>query len=87
MFFLSDDEKFLIKTTRKSEIKTLIEMLPAYFKHMEAYPGSLVTRFYGVHGVKQVGKVDGKRSLTGPCPRARISDLTETQGILPLWAV
>lgn len=28
MFFLSDDEKFLIKTMRKSEIKTLIAMLP-----------------------------------------------------------
>ena len=54
MFFLSDDEKFLIKTTRKAEIRTLIDMLPAYYQHMRMHPGSLVTRFYGVHGVKQL---------------------------------
>lgn len=54
MFFLSDDEKYIIKTMRKSEIKTLIDMLPAYYTHMEGNPESLVTRFYGVHGVKQV---------------------------------
>ena len=54
LFFLSDDEKFLVKTMRKSESKTLIEMLPQYYKHMESNPGSLVTRFYGVYGVKQV---------------------------------
>ncbi len=28
MFFLSDDQKFLVKTMRKSEIHTLIAMLP-----------------------------------------------------------
>ena len=54
LFFLSDDEKFLVKTMRKSESKTLIDMLPAYYRHMEANPGSLITRFYGVYGVKQV---------------------------------
>jgi 1-phosphatidylinositol-4-phosphate 5-kinase len=71
MFFLSDDEKFLIKTTRKNEMKTLIDLLPAYYRHMEANPGSLVTRFYGVHGVKMVGSrlwdcVAVPQSKTGP---------------------
>jgi len=28
MFFLSDDERFLIKTMRKNELKILVEMLP-----------------------------------------------------------
>jgi hypothetical protein len=28
MFFLSDDERFIVKTMRKSEIRTLIAMLP-----------------------------------------------------------
>ena len=54
LFFLSDDEKFLIKSTRKSEMRTLIDLLPDYYRHMADNPGSLVTRFYGLHGVKMV---------------------------------
>ncbi|GFH05982.1 PIPK domain-containing protein, partial [Haematococcus lacustris] len=54
LFFLSDDEQYIIKTMRKSEIKTLMAMLPEYYHHMERSKESLVTRFYGVYGVKQV---------------------------------
>ncbi|GIL44135.1 hypothetical protein Vafri_1667 [Volvox africanus] len=54
MFFLSDDERFLVKTMRKTEIRTLIQMLPEYYKYMELQPQNLVIRFFGVHGVKQV---------------------------------
>lgn len=54
MFFLSDDEKFLIKTMRKTEIHTLLEILPRYYEHMANNPNCLIIRFYGVHGVKQV---------------------------------
>jgi hypothetical protein len=32
MFFLSDDERFLVKTMRKTEIHTLLGMLPQYYK-------------------------------------------------------
>ncbi len=35
LFFLSDDEKFLVKTASKDDCKMLIEMLPEYYKHME----------------------------------------------------
>ncbi|GIL87383.1 hypothetical protein Vretimale_1691 [Volvox reticuliferus] len=54
MFFLSDDERFLVKTMRKTEIRTLIQMLPEYYKYMEMQPQNMVIRFFGVHGVKQV---------------------------------
>ncbi|KAG2429673.1 hypothetical protein HYH02_014011 [Chlamydomonas schloesseri] len=54
MFFLSDDERFLVKTMRKTEIKTLLELLPKYYSYMEGQPQNLVIRFFGVHGVKQV---------------------------------
>ncbi|KAG2487447.1 hypothetical protein HYH03_014014 [Edaphochlamys debaryana] len=54
MFFLSDDERFLVKTMRKTEIRTLIDMLPKYYSYMESQPANLVIRFFGVHGVKQV---------------------------------
>jgi hypothetical protein len=46
-----EDERFLVKTTRKSEMKVLLAMLPAYYAHMAAHPGSLLTRFFGVHRV------------------------------------
>jgi 1-phosphatidylinositol-4-phosphate 5-kinase len=39
---------------RKNESKILIEMLPDYYRHMENNQDSLITRFYGVYGVKQV---------------------------------
>eukprot|EP00775_Hariotina_reticulata_P005077 gene5077-5318_t len=51
MFLLSEDERFLVKTMRKSEMRVLMEMLPAYTKHMEKYPHSLITRFFGLHKV------------------------------------
>lgn len=70
MFFLSDDEKFLIKTMRKTEIHTLIEMLPRYYEHMANNPNCLIIRFYGVHGVKQVHG----RTVRSPPP----------QGLMPL---
>uniref|UniRef100_A0A0D9W249 1-phosphatidylinositol-4-phosphate 5-kinase n=1 Tax=Leersia perrieri TaxID=77586 RepID=A0A0D9W249_9ORYZ len=52
LFYLTQDDRFMIKTVRKSEVKLLIRMLPSYFQHASQYRGSLITRFYGVHCVK-----------------------------------
>eukprot|EP00798_Chlamydomonas_sp_ICE-L_P000635 gene635-2071_t len=49
LFFLSDDEKFLIKTMRKTEIEVLLNMLPQYYKHISTHPHSLVPRYYGYY--------------------------------------
>ncbi|KAL3641318.1 Phosphatidylinositol 4-phosphate 5-kinase 1 [Castilleja foliolosa] len=55
IFYMTQDDRFMIKTVRKSEAKVLIKMLPSYYQHMCRYENSLVTKFYGVHCVKPVG--------------------------------
>ncbi|CAM0942746.1 unnamed protein product [Alopecurus aequalis] len=54
-FYLTHDERFMIKTVKKSEVKLLIRMLLSYYKHVRRYKSSLMTRFYGVHSVKPNG--------------------------------
>ncbi|XP_022146326.1 phosphatidylinositol 4-phosphate 5-kinase 6-like [Momordica charantia] len=51
-FYLTHDDRYMIKTMRKAEVKVLIRMLPAYYKHVEDFKNTLVTKFYGLHCVK-----------------------------------
>ncbi|KAF8377025.1 hypothetical protein HHK36_030397 [Tetracentron sinense] len=54
-FYMSQDDRFMIKTVKKSECKVLIRMLPSYYHHVRRYENSMVTKFFGVHCVKLVG--------------------------------
>ncbi|XP_050205451.1 phosphatidylinositol 4-phosphate 5-kinase 2-like [Mercurialis annua] len=54
-FYLTQDDRFIIKTLKKSEVKVLIRMLSNYYQHVCRYKNSLITKFFGVHCVKQVG--------------------------------
>uniref|UniRef100_A0A2C9U1L6 1-phosphatidylinositol-4-phosphate 5-kinase n=1 Tax=Manihot esculenta TaxID=3983 RepID=A0A2C9U1L6_MANES len=54
-FYLTQDDRFMIKTVKKSEVKVLIRMLPSYYQHVCRYEKSLVTKFFGVHCVKPIG--------------------------------
>uniref|UniRef100_A0A1D1Y2A5 Phosphatidylinositol 4-phosphate 5-kinase n=1 Tax=Anthurium amnicola TaxID=1678845 RepID=A0A1D1Y2A5_9ARAE len=54
-FYLTQDDRFIIKTVKKSEVKVLIRMLPSYYQHVCQYKNSLVTKFFGVHCVKPIG--------------------------------
>lgn len=54
-FYLTQDDRFMIKTVKKSEVKVLIGMLRSYYDHMSCYENSLITKFYGVHCVKPIG--------------------------------
>ncbi|XP_021748643.1 phosphatidylinositol 4-phosphate 5-kinase 1-like [Chenopodium quinoa] len=54
-FYLTQDDRYMIKTVKKSEVKVLLRMLPSYYQHVCRYENSLVTRFYGVHCVKPAG--------------------------------
>ncbi|TVU45512.1 hypothetical protein EJB05_05001 [Eragrostis curvula] len=51
IFYLSQDERFVIKTLRKSELKILLKMLPKYYNHVRAYDNTLITKFFGVHRI------------------------------------
>ncbi|XP_050206970.1 phosphatidylinositol 4-phosphate 5-kinase 1 [Mercurialis annua] len=54
-FYLTQDDRFMIKTVKKSEVKVLIRMLHSYYRHVCRYENSLVTKFFGVHCVKPIG--------------------------------
>lgn len=54
-FYLTQDDRFMIKTVKKSEVKVLIRMLQSYYRHVCMYENSLVTKFFGVHCVKPIG--------------------------------
>ncbi|KAJ7559774.1 hypothetical protein O6H91_04G100500 [Diphasiastrum complanatum] len=54
VFFLSHDDRYIIKTLRKSEVKVLLGMLPSYYHHVQMYENMLITKFFGVHRVRFV---------------------------------
>ena len=54
--FFSSDEKYIVKTTSFQELKSLLEILPAYVSHLNANPNSLIVRYLGAHCVTLYGK-------------------------------
>ncbi|KAL3638778.1 Phosphatidylinositol 4-phosphate 5-kinase 1 [Castilleja foliolosa] len=81
-FYLTQDDRFTIKTVKKSEAKVLIKMLPSYYQHMCRYENSLVTKFYGVHCVKPVGGVKTRFIVMGNlfCSEYRIHRRFDLKG-------
>ncbi|XP_042513829.1 phosphatidylinositol 4-phosphate 5-kinase 6-like isoform X1 [Macadamia integrifolia] len=59
-FYLTHDDRYMIKTMKKSEVKVLLRMLPAYYNHVRAFENTLVTKFYGLHCVKLTGATQKK---------------------------
>jgi 1-phosphatidylinositol-4-phosphate 5-kinase len=53
-FFFSDNNIAMIKTLKPSEFDILLktDFLIDYFKHLEANPGSLLSRILGIYEVK-----------------------------------
>ncbi|CAN0863210.1 Phosphatidylinositol 4-phosphate 5-kinase 6 [Linum grandiflorum] len=54
-FYLTNDDRYMIKTMKKAEAKVLIRMLPAYYNHVRKFENTLVTKYYGLHCVKLPG--------------------------------
>ena len=61
-FFLSEDDRFLIKTVQYEELRLLLELIPKYYRHVEENSGTLLTRFHGLHMVKPVGRAKATAS-------------------------
>ncbi|GJX76015.1 phosphatidylinositol 4-phosphate 5-kinase 6-like protein [Tanacetum coccineum] len=59
-FYMTNDDKYMIKTIKKSEVKVLKRMLPAYFEHMQSFDNTLITKFFGLHCVKLSGSSQKK---------------------------
>ncbi|XP_073035661.1 phosphatidylinositol 4-phosphate 5-kinase 1-like [Primulina eburnea] len=64
-FYLTEDDRFIIKTVKKAEAKVLIKMLPSYYKHVCHYENSLVTKFFGIHCVKPAGGIKTRFIVMG----------------------
>ncbi|CAI0461937.1 unnamed protein product [Linum tenue] len=56
-FYLTNDDRYMIKTMKKAEVKVLIRMLPAYYNHVRQFENTLVTKYFGLHCVKLTGPV------------------------------
>ncbi|KAL5708371.1 1-phosphatidylinositol-4-phosphate 5-kinase [Ranunculus cassubicifolius] len=54
-FYLTHDDRYMIKTMKKSEVKVFLKMLSAYYNHVRAFENTLVTKFFGLHCVKLNG--------------------------------
>ncbi|CAK8564657.1 unnamed protein product [Lathyrus sativus] len=59
-FYLTNDDRYMIKTMKKAEVKVFLKMLPAYYKHVRAFENTLVTKFFGLHCVKLTGAAHKK---------------------------
>jgi 1-phosphatidylinositol-4-phosphate 5-kinase len=55
LFYLSHDDRFVIKTLRKSELKVLLKMLPFYYHHVQDHENTLITKFFGLHRITLKG--------------------------------
>ncbi|MQL72435.1 hypothetical protein Taro_004775 [Colocasia esculenta] len=59
-FYLTHDDRYMIKTIRKSQVKVLLRMLSAYYNHVRAFESTLITKFFGLHCVKLTGPMQRK---------------------------
>ncbi|KAK4481757.1 hypothetical protein RD792_012668 [Penstemon davidsonii] len=59
-FYLTNDDRYMIKTMKKAEVKVLLRMLNAYYNHVRAFENTLVTKYYGLHCVKLNGPAQKK---------------------------
>lgn len=55
VFYLSEDDRFLVKTVKREEMRLLLSMVPKYYDHVSSQENSLLSRFLGVHRVSPWG--------------------------------
>ncbi|KAK9287452.1 hypothetical protein L1049_015873 [Liquidambar formosana] len=51
LFYLSHDDRFVIKTLKRSELKVFLKMLPYYYNHVGEHENTLITKFFGLHRI------------------------------------
>lgn len=52
VFYLSHDDRFILKTVQKNECKVLQRLLPSYVAHCTQHPDTLLTRFFGLFRIE-----------------------------------
>jgi hypothetical protein len=56
LFYFTRDTSFIIKTVTQHEHVFLREILTEYYQHLKGHPGTLISRFLGLHMVRPRGK-------------------------------
>ena len=51
VFYISDDDQYICKSLRKSELGHLCNILPSYYKHVIDHRRSILPKFYGLHRI------------------------------------
>ncbi|XP_027066662.2 phosphatidylinositol 4-phosphate 5-kinase 5-like isoform X2 [Coffea arabica] len=59
-FYLTNDDRYMIKTMKKAEVKVLLRMLNAYYNHVRAFENTLVIKYFGLHCVRLNGPAQKK---------------------------
>ncbi|MFS7904248.1 putative 1-phosphatidylinositol-4-phosphate 5-kinase [Helianthus anomalus] len=59
-FYLTHDDRYMIKTIKKTEVKAILRMLSTYYNHFRSFEHTLLTKFYGLHCVKLTGAAQKK---------------------------
>ena len=62
LFYSSHDDRFLIKTVRKHEMKLLRDLLPMYYKHVMENRDTLLTKFFGLYRLKPLNSGGSRMS-------------------------
>ncbi|KAM1777958.1 hypothetical protein ACFX11_044554 [Malus domestica] len=55
IFYISHDDRFFIKTLRKTELKVMLKMLPRYYSHVDELENTLITKKFGLHQITLKG--------------------------------
>jgi 1-phosphatidylinositol-4-phosphate 5-kinase len=63
LFYISHDDRYLIKTMRRNEMRTFLAMLPQYYQHVQSNPHTLLTKFYGLYRIKLHSKQSSNRKV------------------------
>ncbi|KAE8694802.1 Phosphatidylinositol 4-phosphate 5-kinase 4 [Hibiscus syriacus] len=78
-FYLTNDDRYMIKTMKKSKTKVFLRMLSAYFNHCRSFDNTLVIKYYGLHCVKLNGPAQKRRFDLKGSSLGRITDKAESE--------
>ncbi|CAL1291737.1 unnamed protein product [Larinioides sclopetarius] len=56
IFYLSEDDEFIIKTVQHKEAEFLTKLLPGYYMNLNQNPRTLLPKFYGLFCYQCIGK-------------------------------
>lgn len=56
VFYITDDDQFIVKTVEKTESKFLLKLLPGYYMNLSQNPHTLLPKFFGLYTFECSGK-------------------------------